>query len=223
MNLYTYCRNNPIRYVDPSGHSYATLPNGDKMSINSASDAKKFEEKKARMKKGAPGCSHGECSIDGVLVVAKEGKPNGKRFNATITVYSPDGTETSFVGSTLPDEPSYIDSNNEPSVAVDPGIYKINKAVEYDEKGREKQLEYLGAQYYRVSPLNDDWYLPSRNLHPDHFNEFYYATGILIHRGEKKYEYNPWSTGCITIEGVDNMNKFADLVGSSATLVIKRS
>jgi len=32
------------------------------MSINSASDAKKFEEKKARMKKGAPGCSHGECS-----------------------------------------------------------------------------------------------------------------------------------------------------------------
>jgi len=189
-----------------------------KFSINSASDAKKFEEKKAKMKKGAPGCSHGECSIDGVLVVAKEGKLNGKRFNATITVYSPDGTETSFVGSTLPDEPSYIDSNNEPSVAVDPGIYKINK--ELDEYGNPAQRSY--AEYYRVFPLDDNWYLPSRNLHPDHFNEFYYATGILIHRGEKKYEYNPWSTGCITIEGVDNMNKFADLVGSSATLVIER-
>ena len=44
MNLYTYCRNNPIRYVDPSGHSYAVLPDGTKMSINSPGDVKKFEE-----------------------------------------------------------------------------------------------------------------------------------------------------------------------------------
>ena len=94
---------------------------------------------------GAPGCKHGECSVDGVLVVAKEGKPNGERFNATITVYSPDGTETSFVGSTLPDDPTYIDGNKEPSVAVDAGIYKINKAVDYNENGDEIVLEHAGA------------------------------------------------------------------------------
>jgi len=44
LNLYTYCRNNPLLYVDPSGHSYGTLPNGDRMSINSASDAKMFNQ-----------------------------------------------------------------------------------------------------------------------------------------------------------------------------------
>ena len=47
LNLYTYCRNNPISYADPSGHSYATLPNGKRMSINSASDAKLFNELKS--------------------------------------------------------------------------------------------------------------------------------------------------------------------------------
>ncbi len=46
MNLYTYCRNNPIRYVDPSGHSYGLI-NGEKFSINSAWDAKKFNELKS--------------------------------------------------------------------------------------------------------------------------------------------------------------------------------
>ncbi|MDE5649057.1 MAG: hypothetical protein K2I33_04040, partial [Oscillospiraceae bacterium] len=42
LNLYTYCGNNPIFYKDSSGHSYGTLPDGTKMSINSASDAKRF-------------------------------------------------------------------------------------------------------------------------------------------------------------------------------------
>ena len=49
---------------------------------------------------------------------------------------------------------------------------------------------------------------------------YYPATYILVHRGEK--EFVPWSTGCITIEGVNNMNDFADLVGDSANLVIIR-
>lgn len=45
LNLYTYCRNNPIRYVDPSGHSYATLPDGSKMSINSGWDANLYNKR----------------------------------------------------------------------------------------------------------------------------------------------------------------------------------
>ncbi len=44
MNLYTYCANNPIFYVDPSGYSYGTLPDGTKFSINSQHDAEKFNE-----------------------------------------------------------------------------------------------------------------------------------------------------------------------------------
>lgn len=56
LNLYTYCANNPILYVDPSGHSYGVLPDGSKMSINSAWDAKIFEQKKKMMMTDAPGC-----------------------------------------------------------------------------------------------------------------------------------------------------------------------
>ena len=42
LNLYTYCRNNPLIYIDPSGHSYATLPDGTTMDINSNWDAQQF-------------------------------------------------------------------------------------------------------------------------------------------------------------------------------------
>ena len=31
-----------MRYVDPSGHSYATLPNGSRMSMNSPADVRRF-------------------------------------------------------------------------------------------------------------------------------------------------------------------------------------
>lgn len=44
LNRYTYCRNNPIIFIDPSGYSYGTLPDGTKFSINSNWDAKKFYE-----------------------------------------------------------------------------------------------------------------------------------------------------------------------------------
>ncbi len=44
LNLYTYCANNPVYFFDPSGYSYGTLPDGTKMSINSAWDAKVFNE-----------------------------------------------------------------------------------------------------------------------------------------------------------------------------------
>lgn len=47
LNRYTYCRNNSIIFIDPSGYSYGTLPDGTKFSINSASDAKKFAELKS--------------------------------------------------------------------------------------------------------------------------------------------------------------------------------
>lgn len=47
LNLYTYCGNNPLRYVDPSGHSYATLPDGRRMSMNSPADVKRYNELKS--------------------------------------------------------------------------------------------------------------------------------------------------------------------------------
>ncbi|MCI9128550.1 MAG: hypothetical protein HFG28_15565 [Eubacterium sp.] len=47
LNLYTYCGNNPIYYIDPNGHSYAELLDGTKMSINGAWDAKVFNEIKS--------------------------------------------------------------------------------------------------------------------------------------------------------------------------------
>ncbi len=174
--------------------------------INSEGDAKLFQYQVALRD------SYFKCkSYNEKVVVAREGIKPLNRFGATITVYSGGAKVRSFVGSTLPDDPTYIDINGEPSVAVDAGIYKINKADDLKE----------GAPFYRVSPLDDNWYLPSRNLHPDNYNEFYHATGILIHVAYDNRN-SKWSTGCITIEGVDNMDDFAILVGSSATLVIER-
>jgi len=52
LNLYTYCHNNPVLYIDPTGHSTAKLPDGTTMTINSAWDAAWFYEKSAQMKSG---------------------------------------------------------------------------------------------------------------------------------------------------------------------------
>lgn len=48
MNLYTYCANNPARYVDPSGHSYAILPDGTTMSMNSNWDEHCLKEERKK-------------------------------------------------------------------------------------------------------------------------------------------------------------------------------
>ena len=76
LNLYTYCGNNPIFYKDSSGHSYGTLPDGTKMSINSASDAKRFYQER-----------------DKQLTKAKESEVNEKKTDfsgQTISAYDPD-------------------------------------------------------------------------------------------------------------------------------------
>ncbi len=76
MNLYTYCGNNPVFYKDSSGHSYGTLPDGTKMSINSASDVKVFNKKKGEQ-----------------LTKAKESEVNEKKTDyseQTISPYNPD-------------------------------------------------------------------------------------------------------------------------------------
>ena len=75
--------------------------------------------------------------------------------------------------------------------------------------------------------LEGSWYLPGTNytdsgiIHSDDR-----ANGILIHRAENGESSLPWSEGCITIEesadSTANIDEFVKLVGSSATLIIKR-
>lgn len=88
LNLYTYCRNNPIIYVDPSGHSFINDFGNkvkeamQKININTtvnkitnavgnainvltntiASKSNVDNKKQPYAPGGAPGCKHGECS-----------------------------------------------------------------------------------------------------------------------------------------------------------------
>lgn len=73
MNLYTYCRNNPNVYVDPSGHSYGELPDGTKMSINSASDANKFNLKRDKqlVELSSKGLSTGRYNVANIVAAYK--------------------------------------------------------------------------------------------------------------------------------------------------------
>ncbi|MFR7908935.1 MAG: RHS repeat-associated core domain-containing protein, partial [Oscillospiraceae bacterium] len=92
LNLYTYCGNNPIFYKDSSGHSYGTLPDGTKMSINSASDAKRFYQER-----------------DKQLTKAKESEVNEKKTDfsgQTISAYNPDTPSMINIGT------AYDQSNN---------------------------------------------------------------------------------------------------------------
>ena len=177
---------------------------------------------------GAPGCTK-ECFSPGcagsnsVVVVAREGKTNkdNKRFNATITVYSVDGKETTFVGSTLPDDMHGRYDTGMGYAIVKPGTYKITKGD-----------NHAKASAYNVQTLDDGWYIPCvRDSNSGWIDDT--APGILVHRAEDGPTDNPWSTGCITIEAYleyDNSNirhcptmeKFEELVGSSAILIVER-
>ena len=83
LNLYTYCRNNPIRYVDPSGHSYATLPDGTTMTINSAADAEKFYflRDKQLVNSSENALSSGKYTVSDVLSAYKREDARNNSYN----------------------------------------------------------------------------------------------------------------------------------------------
>ena len=84
LNLYTYCGNNPVFYKDSSGHSYGTLPDGTKMTINSEWDSKLFYQER-----------------DKQLTKAKESEVNEKKTDfsgQTISAYNPDTPSMANIG-----------------------------------------------------------------------------------------------------------------------------
>lgn len=78
LNRYTYCRNNPIIFIDPSGYSYGTLPDGTKFSINSNSDAQKFQAERNKQ------LSEQQPPFDVYLAVHKV---TGDNYHTSIVIY----------------------------------------------------------------------------------------------------------------------------------------
>ena len=90
LNLYTYCRNNPLIYIDPSGHSYATLPDGTTMDINSNWDAQQFYK-----------IQQEQLSSSNALSNSKNTENNDKNSNsstATISALNPDTPTMKQIG-----------------------------------------------------------------------------------------------------------------------------
>ncbi|MDE6088585.1 MAG: RHS repeat-associated core domain-containing protein, partial [Oscillospiraceae bacterium] len=140
LNLYTYCANNPLLYFDPSGHSFAYLPDGTKRSMDNPWDVKQFyklrgeqlangvESKNDTSSSRAPGCGNGHytpgCSLvtsvtsDRVIYIPE--KVNGIVNGISVTL-SPQENWFAYQGTEI-----VKDSDGRYKVVVGPKILDPN-------------------------------------------------------------------------------------------------